>query len=205
MKRNFSMIVSLIYVGFMVICFFLLHSKGETYKSIIAIGGILSGVIPLFMALFGRWQLHVGIVVSYLIFLFGSQFLGNIMNWYDFGWWDKVMHFMSGGILAFIALVLYEGLVLRNGGHDLAPWFVFLFTASLAAFAGVLWEIYEFSADNLFGTTLQGVGVFDTMTDLIADIGGGIVIGIYAVIRTKIRLNQHKENNHFHDGRTTNL
>jgi hypothetical protein len=204
MKRKIAITVSLTYVGWMAACFFYLYSNGETFKSIVAIGGILCGCIPLHMALFSKWQLHLGIVISYLFFLFGAQFLGTILNWYGLGWWDKAMHLISGVILGFIALVLYEGLIHRNGGNDLEPWFVFLLTVSIAAFAGVIWEIYEFSSDNFFGTTLQGTGVFDTMTDLMADVAGGLIIASYAGIRTKIRLKKHKIINHSYDVGSTN-
>lgn len=191
MERRIVIFVSFIYVGLMTGFFFYLHSIGDTYRSMVAVGGVLSGLLPIFIASFSKWKLHLGIVFSYLLFLFASEFLGSILNWYGFGWWDTFLHFISGGILAFIGLTLYEGFIYRNNGNDLAPWFVFLITVSIAAFAGVIWEIYEFLADHFFGTTLQGIGVTDTMTDLMADVVGGLVIASYAAIRTRKRMNKN--------------
>ncbi|MEH7120229.1 hypothetical protein V7128_22815 [Neobacillus vireti] len=190
MKRKLVIILSLLYILFMAILAFYYHSNGQSFKSTVAMGGILCGAVPLLLALFTKLQFNLPIVVSYLIFLVGSQYLGSILGWYGLGWWDTFMHFISGAILAFSGIALYERLIHRAAGQDISPWFVFLFTLSFAACGGVLWEVYEFSCDQFFGMTLQGGGNTDTMTDLIADTLGGLVIAIWSFIRTKIKLKQ---------------
>ncbi|MED4227663.1 hypothetical protein [Neobacillus cucumis] len=188
MNRKLVMTISLLYVIFMACLAVYYHNIDQTFKSTVAIGGIVCGAVPLGLALFTKLQFNLPIVISYIIFLIGSQYFGSILGWYGLGWWDTFMHFVSGAILAFSGIALYERLIHRDAGYEISPWFVFLFTSSFAAFGGVLWEIYEFSCDQLFGMTLQGGGNTDTMTDLIADTGGGLVIAISAFIRTKIKL-----------------
>ena len=188
MNRKLVIIFSLSYVLFMAALSIYYYSNGASFKGIVAIGGIVCGAIPLLLALFTKLQFNLPIVISYLIFLIGSQYLGSILGWYGLGWWDTFMHLISGAILAFSGIALYERLIHRNAGDEISPWFVFLFTLSFAAFGGVLWEIYEFSSDQLFGMTLQGGGNKDTMTDLIADTVGGLVIAIWAGARTKIKV-----------------
>ena len=39
---------------------------------------------------------NLPLIISYFIFLFGSQYLGSILNWYGLGWWDTFIHFFSG-------------------------------------------------------------------------------------------------------------
>lgn len=190
MNRKLVLLFSVVYVLFMAVVSIFYYLHGDSYKGIVAIGGIVCGTIPLVLALFTRLQFNLPIIISYLIFLFGSQYLGSILGWYGLGWWDTFLHFISGGILAFTGVALYERLMHRNAGKEISPWFVFLFTLSFAALGGVLWEIYEFSSDQLFGTTTQGGGNQDTMTDLIADTVGGLVIGMWSGIRTKIKFNQ---------------
>jgi len=190
MNRKLVIIFSLAYVLFMAAISFYYYSNGASFKSIVAIGGVVCGAVPLLLALFTKLHFNLPIVISYLIFLIGSQYLGSILGWYGLGWWDTFMHLISGAILAFSGIALYERLVHRNAGDEISPWFVFLFTLSFAAFGGVLWEIYEFSSDQFFGMTLQGGGNTDTMTDLIADTAGGLVIAIWAGVRTKIKLNK---------------
>ncbi|SIQ41109.1 hypothetical protein SAMN05878482_1011152 [Peribacillus simplex] len=188
MNRKLVISLSLVYVLFMATLSIFFYSADETFKSLVAIGGVVCGAIPLLLALFTKLQFNLPIIISYLIFLFGSQFLGSILGWYGLGWWDTLLHLLSGSLLAFTGIALYERLVYRNAGKEISPWFVFLFTLSFAALGGVIWEIYEFSSDQLFGMTLQGGGNKDTMIDLIADTIGGLIIAVWAGVRTKIKL-----------------
>ncbi|CAN7243205.1 hypothetical protein LJR015_000924 [Peribacillus frigoritolerans] len=188
MNRKLVISLSIVYVLFMGALSIYYYTADETFKSLVSIGGVVCGAIPLYLALFTKLQFNLPIIISYLIFLFGSQFLGSILGWYGLGWWDTFLHLLSGSLLAFTGIALYERLVYRNAGKEISPWFVFLFTLSFSALGGVIWEIYEFSSDQLFGMTLQGGGNKDTMIDLIADTIGGLIIAVWAGVRTKIKL-----------------
>lgn len=190
MNRKLVILLSAAYVIFMGILAVYYFKNGQSFKASVAIGGIVCGAIPLLLAILTKLQFNLPIVISYLIFLVGSQYFGSIRGLYGLGWWDTFMHVVSGGILAFAGIALYERLIHRNAGDEISPWFVFLFTLSFAALGGVLWEVYEFSSDQFFGMTLQGGGNKDTMTDLVADIAGGLIIAIWTGIRTKMKLKQ---------------
>jgi hypothetical protein len=183
----------------MVILFFYYRAEGQSFKSTVAIGGVLCGAVPLLLAIFTKLSFNLPIVISYLVFLVGSQYFGSIAGWYGLGWWDTFMHFISGAILAFTAVALYERLVHRDASPDISPLLVFLFTLSFAALGGVLWEIYEFSSDLFFDMTLQGGGNHDTMIDLISDTAGGLIIAVWAGVRTKLKI--QKEHNKKHKSR----
>ncbi|WP_347939809.1 hypothetical protein AAEY33_17065 [Peribacillus simplex] len=188
MNRKLVISLSLVYVLFMAALSIFHYTADETFKSLVSIGGAVCGAIPLLLALFTKLKFNLPIIISYLIFLFCSQFLGSILGWYGLGWWDTLLHLLSGSLLAFTGIALYERMVYRNAGKEISPWFVFLFTLSFSALGGVIWEIYEFSSDQLFGMTLQGGGNKDTMIDLIADTIGGLIIAVWAGVRTKIKL-----------------
>jgi hypothetical protein len=193
LNRKLVIILSLIYVLLMAALAVYYYTHDVTFKGTVAIGGIICGAIPLLLASFTKLQFNLPIVISYLIFLVGSQYFGSILGWYGLGWWDTFMHVVSGAILAFSGIALYERLIHRNAGDEISPWFVFLFTLSFAVLGGVLWEVYEFSSDQLLNMTLQGGGNKDTMTDLIADTVGGIVIAVWAGVRTKTKLKKIHE------------
>lgn len=193
MNRKLVLLLSFLYVAFMAVLFFLYRSNGESFKSTVAIGGMVCGAVPLLLALFTKLQFNLPIVISYLLFLVGSQYFGSIRGWYGLGWWDTFMHFLSGAILAFAGIALYERLVHREAEVEISPWIIFLFTLSFAALGGVIWEIYEFSSDQFFNMTLQGGGNDDTMIDLISDTGGGLIIALWAGVRTKIKLKTKQE------------
>ncbi|OCA84447.1 hypothetical protein A8F94_17260 [Bacillus sp. FJAT-27225] len=187
MNRKFIIILCLLYSGFMAFLAFTFHEQGESFKVSVAAAGVGCGLVPLILGIFTKWKFNTPLVVSYLVFLVCSQYLGSIKGWYGLGWWDTLLHGLSGALLGFTGIALYERLVHRGAGTQISAWFVFLFVFSFAVFGGVVWEIYEFASDQLLGMTLQGGGNKDTMTDLIADSMGGLAVAIWAGLRTEFK------------------
>jgi hypothetical protein len=115
-----------------------------------------------------------------VLFIFLALFLGEIHYYYHiFWWWDLFLHGQSGilvGILGFIiAYILNEQSHFRLKMKP-AMTAVFAFNFTLAF--GVLWEIFEFTMDQLFGTNMQKSGLMDTMFDLILNTFGALVISL---------------------------
>lgn len=116
-------------------------------------------------------------------FVFLALCLGTLKGFYRFPWWDTMLHFVSGILLGLFSILLMNAL---NKNKDLRLYldakFIFLYIISFVALCGVLWEIYEFTADTIFNLDMQGVsftGVTDTMEDFIADLVGGIIPALY--------------------------
>lgn len=65
------------------------------------------------------------------------------------------------------------------------PRFVAIFAFVFSLAVGVLWEIFEFAMDQLFGMNMQKAmfgdpsGLTDTMWDLIVDAIGALVISLF--------------------------
>lgn len=129
-------------------------------------------------------------------FIFSGLYLGSVAGFYTtFWWWDDMLHTLSGVILGLIGFLLIYYLNSRFS-MKLSPVFVGLFALTFAVFLGVVWEIFEFAFDALKGTNMQrwmiekdefligrdyqGVGLRDTMSDLIVDMIGGLIAGAYA-------------------------
>ncbi|WP_243108655.1 hypothetical protein [Clostridium rectalis] len=97
-----------------------------------------------------------------------------------------MLHVFSGLILGLLSLSLMYYLNGRN--INLNSIFIAIYMLSFAALGGILWEVYEFTIDNLFNMDMQGVsfsGVTDTMEDFIADLVGGFISSIYGYIKFK--------------------
>ncbi|MCM3719357.1 hypothetical protein [Fictibacillus phosphorivorans] len=185
MKRKFLLFLSVAYTIFMAYLCFYYFTKGETHNYQVAFGGILCGAVPLGLILFTKIKFNMPIMLSYFAFLFASQYLGSILGFYHLGWWDTFLHLLSGALLAFVGIALYERMTHQDARSEISSWLVFHFVLSFSVFGGVVWEIYEFSMDQFFAMTLQGGGNFDTMVDLLADTAGGLLIAIIAFIKTK--------------------
>jgi hypothetical protein len=139
-----------------------------------------------------RPRLPVRIPAEYellaILFVFGSLFLGEFRSYYErFWWWDIALHATSGlllGILGFLLVYILN----ENKRIDLhmRPGFLAFFAFVFAVAGGTFWEIFEFSVDQIFGTTMQKPmlgdpsGLTDTMWDLIVDALGALAISAFA-------------------------
>ena len=128
--------------------------------------------------------------------LFGTIVLGEVFDAYGtFWWWDDMWHGVSGligGLVGMLTIYLFNA----QRTAPLRPLFVAVFVFCFGLTVSVLWEFYEFAMDYFFGFTMQqwnmppgaivmgrdyqGMGLRDTMSDLIMAFLGSIVAAIFA-------------------------
>ena len=119
-----------------------------------------------------------------VLFVFAALFLGEIRSYYlRIWWWDIALHTSSGlltGLLGFLLVyVLNES---ERIDIHMRPRFVTMFAFMFAVAVGGLWEIFEFSMDQLVGTDMQKAmfsdpsGLTDTMWDMIVNALGALLI-----------------------------
>ena len=97
------------------------------------------------------------LVVAIAVFAFTALILGDGLDFYGkYPWWDSLLHMLSGVVLSFIALwvmhaVMPESyrIVFRN------KYFMALYLLMFTLAVGGLWEICEYTFDDLFGTNTQ--------------------------------------------------
>ncbi|MFW5955560.1 MAG: hypothetical protein ACOCSK_02350 [Rhodothermales bacterium] len=116
----------------------------------------------------------------FILFTFASLFLGEMRSYYArFWWWDVVLHTSAGMLMGILGFAL----VYILNRHErinvvLSPAFVALFSFSFAQAIGVIWEIFEFGMDSIFGMNMQKTGVVDTMWDLIVNTAGALIVSV---------------------------
>ncbi|MBU1046511.1 hypothetical protein KKH36_01880 [Patescibacteria group bacterium] len=130
------------------------------------------------------------IEIAIIFLIYASLFLGEISSFYSrFWWWDIMLHTFSGVLIALIAfLIVY--ILNRKTALFMSPFFVSIFAFSFAIALGVIWEIFEFSVDNVFGLNMQKSGLVDTMGDLTL-----IVVGAFFISFSGYFYLKHKKNN----------
>lgn len=109
--------------------------------------------------------------------IFVVWIFSNIYEWLFYYWWvDVVLHF-AGGFWVFVLSRYITDQHKNSISGERRNLMTFLAFISFVAFAGVLWEFFEFVLDRyiiLNGYTYLS-GVFeDTLSDLLMDILGGI-------------------------------
>lgn len=141
----------------------------------VASATLLATLLPLTLA--ERYHVRVPVLffAGVVGFIFGTVFLGEAFDFYErFWWWDVVMHGTSalgfGLVGVTIMLILFEG-----DRYAAPPWALSAIAFAVALSIGALWEIFEFTMDQLFGLNMQKSGLVDTMGDLIVDTIGALV------------------------------
>lgn len=131
--------------------------------------------VPLQFERFYHVKIPVFFTSAIIVFTYSALFLGEIGNFYErVWWWDIFLH--GGAAIGFGLIGFIIILILFRGNKYAAPpialaWFAFCYAMTI----GVLWEIFEFGMDELFGLNMQKSGLSDTMFDLIVDTLGALV------------------------------
>lgn len=142
----------------------------------------------------------------YLIysFIFGAMYLGNVFDFYlIIPMYDKILHLLSGLILGMIGYILFVHV--SNGATEgsFKRYMPILFSIIFSIAGAVVWEIWEFSTDQLFGFASQNNSLHDTMWDIICGSLMGVIANIpiylYYIKSKKIKFieNLNKEINEY--------
>lgn len=149
---------------------------------IIAVLLLLRGLIKL-----TKSELPPALRFSVLLFIALTMMFANMFSMYGvIPYLDKIEHLLSGVILAFVGLFLFERLAKRHGDPEsippqLAVWFSLWFAIAMAG----VWEIYEFTVDHLFGLHSQNGSLNDTMLDIICGTVGAMGATLYLHFTSK--------------------
>lgn len=124
----------------------------------------------------------------YLIYSFivGAMYLGNVFDFYIIiPMYDKILHLLSGLIIGVIGYILFLHVSNAENDGSFKKYMPILFSIMFSIAAAGVWEMWEFSTDQLFGFASQNNSLNDTMWDIICGSIMGIIanIPIYLYIR----------------------
>lgn len=145
------------------------------------LGAYLSGL--LFAILL--YKFPFSLFVWAMIFDFFAVGIGTILNVYrTVDCYDLVVHFLSGILAAKAGAVLINGIYKKHNLEGKLSAAAVLFALFFSFSCAGLWEVYEFSADQLLHTALQGTKE-NTMGDIIAGMLGGLVYVLTVLFRIR--------------------
>lgn len=145
-------------------------------------------LVVLFSPIIFKNRLQVEIPAEFhftaVIFTFAALYLGEIQEFYQrVWWWDIALHTSAGflmGIFGFLMIYLLNES--ERVYIHLTAGFIAIFAFTFAVTTGTIWEIFEFSMDELFGLNMQKPmlgdpsGLTDTMWDMIVNaVGAGFI------------------------------
>ena len=131
----------------------------------------------------------------FVLFIYGSVYLGTVYHFYSVPYWDKGLHLLSGALLGGFSFSAFGALVPEDAIAKISPFFIGMYSVAFAVFCGVLWDFYEFTCDS-FGMNLQRymqagrplvgrAALMDTMGDLFADFIGALLFAAVAYLQLK--------------------
>lgn len=189
------------------IVFFVDDSRGPdiTINHIFqCVGALVVLNIPMIISKKFRCYIPNFITITLYIFAFAHFVLGEIYRAYDHVFlYDKILH-TTGGVI--FAILSFSVIWLLNNSESkkikLSPFFIVLFTFCFTMTVEYVWELVEFGVGRLFGANMQrwqdgitqlpdgsyvtspayGSGLKDTMTDMIMNVLGCLVVCIVAYI-----------------------
>ena len=168
---------------------------------------VILAILTLPIVLRKRFMIQIPLMITVMCALFGfvAMVMGDGLNFYGkYSWWDSVLHLFSSCVLAFVGLwiitIIFEKqdqLVLNN------KLFLSLYVLIFGLSCGAVWEVCEYAYDAFCGTNTQQFmatttasittvediplcgheALRDTMTDLILDLVGSLLISIYVFFR----------------------
>ncbi len=181
-ERKKRIVVFLLILVLVTVCAILGNYYGMDPPLLSMIGGYLA----VFAVLIITWKMPFSFSVHCMIFLVFAVGLGTLLNFYrTVDAYDKVVHFLSGVLLAEAGLIIGKYLLAKSNifsPRNILVIFAILFSCMAAG----LWEIYEFTSDQVLGTKLQGQNS-NTMGDIVSGFLGAILGGVFYFVFGKIK------------------
>lgn len=161
----------LITMGNMIFQFY----NGNYESGFVCILTLVLLIIPSLIQVSLRVEFPTVLEIIVLLFIFAAEILGETQEFYIiFPFWDTLLHTLNGFLMAAIGLSLVN---LLNKSDKLTFTLSPLFTAIVAfCFSmtiGVLWEIFEFTMDQLFLLDMQKDTIIHQISTVMLDPNGG--------------------------------
>lgn len=209
-KRILSFIVLILAIATMVALFYVKKEKMRVRLFFSLLQYIAMSIVlisPRLLKKFSNFEVPVEVHISVTAFAFLGLVLGDGLNFYGkIGWWDSLLHFTSGIILSFIALWLLQMLILRRKYLFMHRALLYIFVVAFSLAVGAVWELCEYTVDDIFHTNNQQYmattrativssddepleghdALADTMKDLALDLAGAILVVCYECSKKEI-------------------
>lgn len=133
-----------------------------------------------------KLSLPAALEITFYLFVFASLILGEVFAFYGpFPFWDIILHFLSGFVLAGIGFSLVEILNKEKCKRAFTLLFAFCFSVTL----GIAWECLEFSFDMTLRTDAQkDAHVRQISTITMQRDGGNRPVRVDDIVNTDIHL-----------------
>ncbi len=161
-------------------------------------------IIPAIFTKVSRYEIPPIMEIMYIIFCTGCIILGEIGDFYaKISWWDSMLHLSSGILFGILGYIIINTMNRFDGKTSkFSPIFVSFWVVCFSLAMAAIWELFEFTVDEIFGTNMQQYlvngsmlskeepllghdALRDTIKDLALDFVGSIIPAIIGYIGLK--------------------
>jgi len=157
-----------------------------TFFGLVAVGlSLIPTLVHRKMHIVVPWEVTFLIALTLFLHIAGYSYYWYV-NLYPY--YDKFAHLIASMTVALLGFLAVLIIMRISDGLQFKRWHIFFFIVIFTLAFGAIWEIWEFTLDSLAGAYLTKPlqqTLADTMLDLIADLGGGIIIAFLGTLYLK--------------------
>lgn len=154
-KRS-SLLVYLILRGLVIVCMISQLLHGDIQNALLCLFSLILLLIPIIIQRKYEVTLPNALETTIYLFIFSAEILGEINNFYHLiPYWDTILHTLNGFLATAVGLSLIDLLNKNSKKFNLSPIYLCLVAFSFSMTIGVLWEFFEYGADNFFMFDMQ--------------------------------------------------
>lgn len=137
-----------------IICMILEFLRGDLNNAFLCLLSLILLLMPFILEKKLKIDFPNTLEIIIMLFIFSAEILGEINNFYQvIPHWDSILHTLNGFLAAGVGFSLFDLLNKNVDSIKLSPFFLALVSFCFSMTIGVLWEFFEFAADNSFLNT----------------------------------------------------
>ena len=143
-------------------------------------------LVPLFFRRAKILELPLAMVIMTEVAIFLHAYGVLLMRYDDVQVWDTVTHTVSSVTVALCVFYALMAVSVFDPMIRITRRWMPVFIVVIVIAFGAYWESFEFAVDEMWGTNMQ-YSPWDTLRDLMCDIGGATAVAIYSRFYLKSR------------------
>jgi hypothetical protein len=163
-KDKKTLTAYLILRALVIICMILEIIHGEMQNALLCLLSLILFLLPSLVEKKLKIDLPDTLEIIIYLFIFAAEILGEINNFYiELPHWDDILHTINGFLCAAIGFSLFDLLnkIEPDRKLNLSPLYLCIVSFCVSMTIGVLWEVFEYSMDNIL--------LFDMQKDTIVE------------------------------------
>lgn len=164
-SKSSSIIVYFVLRALVITCMILELLRGDLNNAFLCLLSLVLFIVPFFIERKFKIDLPDTLEIIIMLFIFSAEILGEINNFYGIiPHLDTLLHTLNGFLAAGVGFALFDLLNKNIKSISLSPLFLAIVSFCFSMTIGVLWEFYEFAADQyLFNTDMQKDRIINTV------------------------------------------